>query len=369
VSPTFNATSLACTNHCHGTAATGGSVPQPLWNKVDGSQAACGACHGLPPPAPHPVVTGGLAACSGCHPGTVKADGTIDIAGGLHVDGTVQSAGHGDFSSPATHGPAFFDYLRGSGMDCRSCHGQDLGGAGAPSCNGCHLSSGWTASWQTNCSFCHGTRNAFTMRNAYTVTAQPTLSAPPDALAQRLTGVADPSRTGAHQAHLTGRGSTSGEIYAAPVPCGSCHTVPVDYAHAGGPGRAPVVLQGTGGLPASLGTYSQSAGTCTTYCHGSTLANASGQVSPPPVWTGAELGCAGCHGNPPISGMHDLHVIQYGYYCADCHYGSVDYVGAVKPGHLNGSRDVQFNPPTTTWTGTFCSSNCHEGSEFRPWRF
>ena len=27
-----------------------GSVPAPVWNKVDGTQAACGACHGLPPP-------------------------------------------------------------------------------------------------------------------------------------------------------------------------------------------------------------------------------------------------------------------------------------------------------------------------------
>ena len=132
VTPTFNPASLTCTNHCHGTAAVGGSVPQPLWNVVNGTQAACGACHGLPPPAPHPTVTGGLTACVGCHAATLNPDGSVNVAGGTHVDGVIQATGHGDFSSPAVHGPQFFAYLGGTGINCRSCHGANLdGGIGA----------------------------------------------------------------------------------------------------------------------------------------------------------------------------------------------------------------------------------------------
>jgi predicted CxxxxCH...CXXCH cytochrome family protein len=281
----------------------------------------------------------------------------------------VESTGHGDYTSPATHGPLFFSFLRGDGgsLDCASCHGATYDGGVGPSCNACHLSNGWTASWKTNCSFCHGTRNASTKTTSYSVLTSPTLSAPPDALSQRLTGTAAPSRTGAHVAHLTGKGSTSGATYAAAVPCASCHTVPADYAHAGGPGRAPVTLKGTGGLPASLGTYVQASGTCTTYCHGSTLVNDLGATAPPPAWTGTELGCTGCHGNPPVSGQHDLHVNQLGWWCADCHTGAINYSNVIGPRHLDGTRDVVFFSPGSTWDGAFCTSACHESGETRSW--
>src|SRR5258705_7824249 len=44
-----------CTVACHGSAAFGGARSQPKWTLVDGSQAACGSCHGAPPPPPHPT--------------------------------------------------------------------------------------------------------------------------------------------------------------------------------------------------------------------------------------------------------------------------------------------------------------------------
>ncbi|MBK7583985.1 MAG: CxxxxCH/CxxCH domain-containing protein [Myxococcales bacterium] len=59
----------SCQNtYCHGAAwpngkPSGGPSTQPIWTKVDGSQAACGGCHSLPPPAPHPVAF----VCAGCH--------------------------------------------------------------------------------------------------------------------------------------------------------------------------------------------------------------------------------------------------------------------------------------------------------------
>jgi predicted CxxxxCH...CXXCH cytochrome family protein len=294
----------------------------------------------------------------------MNADGTLNVAGGKHLDGKVEaSGGHPDWSAPATHGQHFFAYLRGTvgELNCTTCHGATFDGGLGPSCTSCHSNTaGWTADWRTNCSFCHGTRNATTKTTPYSVATSPTLSAPPDALSQRLTGVADPTRSGAHQAHLTGKGSGTGTTYSAPIACGTCHTVPADYQHAGGPGRAPVVLKGlSGSLPASLGSYSADSGTCTTYCHGATMANPT-----PPAWNGGELGCTGCHGNPPLTGQHDYHVNQMGYWCADCHTNSVTYPPPyIGVKHLNGKVDVDFYSaylPASKYSGGTCSTvTCH----------
>ncbi|HEY6002086.1 MAG TPA: CxxxxCH/CxxCH domain-containing protein, partial [Anaeromyxobacter sp.] len=108
--PTWNGASCSAT-YCHGGTLAGGSNTSPQWTKVDGSQVACGTCHGVPPPtgSGHPPVTGAVpAACSPCHPGTVRPDGTLDLARGQHIDGVLQlgaaaCAGcHGD----ATRAPA-----------------------------------------------------------------------------------------------------------------------------------------------------------------------------------------------------------------------------------------------------------------------
>ncbi len=58
---------------------------------MDGTQAACGSCHGLPPPVGtwHSGLHGGIYnACDLCHPGT-KADGTGFTDPSNHVNGVV----------------------------------------------------------------------------------------------------------------------------------------------------------------------------------------------------------------------------------------------------------------------------------------
>jgi predicted CxxxxCH...CXXCH cytochrome family protein len=60
--PDWDGTSCAGT-YCHGGTLSGGTVRVPEWTRVDGTQAACGACHGLPPSEPHPVATD----CPLCH--------------------------------------------------------------------------------------------------------------------------------------------------------------------------------------------------------------------------------------------------------------------------------------------------------------
>jgi predicted CxxxxCH...CXXCH cytochrome family protein len=74
---------------CHGGRgvnqnASGAANPMPIWTRVDGTQAVCGDCHGLPPPAPHPA---GPLVCAGCHK-DIAEDFTF-LRPDRHVDGLV----------------------------------------------------------------------------------------------------------------------------------------------------------------------------------------------------------------------------------------------------------------------------------------
>lgn len=53
------------------------------WNQVDGTQAECGSCHGLPPVGHTPYA---LSDCGGCHTGIVDAQGNI-IDKTKHING------------------------------------------------------------------------------------------------------------------------------------------------------------------------------------------------------------------------------------------------------------------------------------------
>ena len=71
------------------------------------------------------------ATCSACHPETLKPDGSVDVAGGRHVNGQAEGfAGHPagwlDVSSPAFHGPAALP----NPSACLTCHAADSAGDG-----------------------------------------------------------------------------------------------------------------------------------------------------------------------------------------------------------------------------------------------
>jgi len=75
---------------CHGAVfpdgnASGGSLTVPNWTTVDGSQAACGTCHGLPPGRPHPYYADD---CGRCHENAAP-DGKSFLHPERHVDGIV----------------------------------------------------------------------------------------------------------------------------------------------------------------------------------------------------------------------------------------------------------------------------------------
>jgi predicted CxxxxCH...CXXCH cytochrome family protein len=331
---------LSC-NKCHADAG------HPSW------QTDCTFCHGSPPPAyprgadgvkqqtgAHPQVSSDPASCFLCHAETVTEAGTIipRASGGKHIDRTVQAVMHADgYSSPAIHGRDFFDFKAGTegALNCERCHstptepyGRNMGSV---SCNACHAAAGWTG-WQTNCSFCHGSTGAVA-KGGYDVGLQPALSAPPDAIAERLGAGPAPARTGAHQAHA------AGEQYSGGVACAACHAVPDGLDHISGRDvRAAVALKAPGqaGDPDPLG-YDPATQTCSTSCHG---------AAPSPAWTATTIACDACHAVPPATDAHGgLDGVDLAN-CAGCHPDTITVVGGIgsidRAGrkHVNGIVDV-----------------------------
>jgi predicted CxxxxCH...CXXCH cytochrome family protein len=76
-----------CSNvYCHGGSFDEdqkGTLTEPTWTTVDGTQAACGTCHKIPPHQPY-------GSCELCHGSVVSADTTITESGkSLHINGVV----------------------------------------------------------------------------------------------------------------------------------------------------------------------------------------------------------------------------------------------------------------------------------------
>jgi predicted CxxxxCH...CXXCH cytochrome family protein len=102
--PRFDEGSGTCSNvYCHGDFKGGNASNAPVWTQVGTNQAACGSCHGLPPPrsSGHPQRTD----CGQCHGG--YTDASVNMA--THVNGRV------DVLSTA----------------CTVCHGDDTRGSTA----------------------------------------------------------------------------------------------------------------------------------------------------------------------------------------------------------------------------------------------
>ncbi len=379
---TYDATAHTCAAYCHGRDISGGTpaTKPPGWTQ---SFSNCDACHGLPPHSG----SNDLATCASCHPDTMSSNGTLNVAGGKHVNGQIDLIGHpagyGDPASPAFHGPDALAYLeqQAGATKCASCHGADLNGGTGPSCTTCHASTAsaifpvGVADWKTNCTFCHGTPT-----EPFTYASQLANAAPPHDVTERLTGTNTPSKTGAHQIHL------AGSAVARAFSCATCHPVPTQatpLAHLSG-GTAQVTLVGAGQayLPSPLGAYS--GGRCAVYCH-NPPSSAYGTVGgSSPAWSGSGYACNACHGNGydarrywPNTGHHYAHCESGmgNLHCYVCHSEVVtDVPSSSTPAianltlHVNGQEDVRFGDGTVTywgkvisgtWNGTSCTISCH----------
>ncbi len=264
LAPTWGRAAGTCAStYCHGATLSGGTETTPAWTYAaepalsPPSAAVCGRCHGYPPPSPH-LPRGD---CHTCHPGTVRDDGTIDVVGGLHVNGAV------DLGTLA----------------CTSCHGDP--------------------------------RREPTAMN-------PQLPAAPPVGTQ---GETSPSQraVGAHQAHLN-----DGALARA-FACSECHDVPTGLGHVDGRAEVvfgPVATHGGTRKPVWDGT------TCAaSWCHGNVP---NGNLSNAPVWTGTgQAECGSCHGIPPPPPHPQLGA------CAGCHPAAYSARTVDLDLHVNGRID------------------------------
>ena len=325
--------------YCHGaTLLPGGSNRAPLWTTVDGTQAACGTCHGLPPGGAHPAVGAPVPqACGMCHPAVVSLAGAF-VGPALHVDGVVEvTAVHpSGWATPAAHGAAAND---GGLAACQACHGADLrGGMSAVSCTSCH------ADWETRCTFCHGG-------------VDDASGAPPAGVGGEL--LRSTVAVGAHTLH---GGATA--IHAAWT-CARCHVTPssaLSPGHIDGDGRAEVRFDA---LNPSATYAPTTAGCAAMHCHGDGRTDGGAAT-----WTtDPAITCASCHhaATTPstafnMSGEHKLHVKSRGIACQECHStvvsGSSTIVGL--PLHVDGVIQVALRQPGT-WTPATkrCDPACH----------
>ncbi len=287
---------------------------------------------------------GSAVALSGCRLDTV-VDGADKFVAAIFNPS--DQLGHARIPSPAQHSPLFFDFVKQvpGTPQCTRCHGATYdGNASAPSCTACHAAAG-KPDWLQDCTFCHGSPPTTV---PHTPTSTTCSGCHPDTVlaggtlkpgGKHMNGTADfseascgschgfPPATGAHLAHFgvttadlaTAAGSVSyGDLGtletrfpgASPTSaprayafgCGNCH--PTDTGRHGD-GTLDVDLSPgpAGSLKARNApgaAFDAASRTCSgAYCHSS-----GNEVTPTfvttPSWTsGATLGCAGCHGNPP----------------------------------------------------------------------
>ncbi len=336
--PTWNGTT--CSTYCHGQTLDGGNGSNitPAWTTVNGTQAACGTCHGLPPAAPHPQV----ANCSQCHGAVIGADGGF-VNAALHIDGQVEAQ-----------------------VGCGSCHA-------LPPPTGTHLlhvgangsrqygnlstaaSTGSTTGYAFGCGQCHPLDSARHLSGGRADIELYSPSAPPGSLKAR-----------APLASYTAGATTFTDDAGLPYSLGTCST----YCHSGPAVTTPNPVPRPGidftfaGYPVSYPAFAIDVA----------------RQFQPVTWGGSALGCSGCHGSPIRSaepgnhgagqshswvdgqGRESGHGFNHGdapLGCRVCHhdtvtaansttrisglssYGAVPIVGFAA--HVNGLPDVAFD--------------------------
>ena len=352
-SPAWNGAS--CTNYCHGqTLLPGGTNKAPSWTKVDGTQAACGTCHGLPPAGSHPAI----ASCEVCHGMVIAADGSF-VDPSRHINGVVNVIS----------------------MGCDSCHGTggnpapptDLSGNTATTATGVgahaqHLANG---GWHNTilCADCHVVPTGVDALNH--IDGTPGAELTWGALAQ--SSGATPSWDGAsctnycHGDTLNANGTNTTPVWTqvdgTQAACGTCHGTPPGGAH---PQNSDCSL-----------------------CHGDVIATDGSWVDPSLHINGqvdvAAMACDSCHGGggnpaPPTDlagdtattgagvGAHRSHLGTSTWHgpvtCNDCH---VVPTTVNAPGHRDGDNiaEVTFTGlaqsggASSAWNGTTCTTYCH----------
>ncbi len=391
--PTWTPVSTGCSaTYCHGNFTfngVSGANAVPLWT---GGPVTCVSCHGMPPTG-HPTLTGTVTAatCSACHPASVNGDGSINLAGGGHLNG-------------------FADVV----LDCTSCHGTagrtgtqpgidpllasapPVPPVGAPAyavgAHLAHLDPPASGSFRgpIACGECHTVPS-----DANHATNPPAQKVVFGALASAR-GAAPtwtPTSTGCSATYCHGNFSFNGVTGSSATPlwtggalgCASCHAMPPT----GHPGIAGTVTATTCAQchPSSVnadGTINLAGAThlnglaevnfsCTA-CHGTAgrTGNLPGTdpqlaAAPPVATAGSPASATGAHQvhvNPPSSGA-----LRSPLLCSECHLVPTDVAHATNPPAspvtFGALARTQGNAPTWNPTTLGCSATyCHGNFSF-----
>ncbi len=341
-----------CNNsYCHGSTLGGGTARNPEWTLVDGSQSQCGACHGVPPPAPHPPG----AECADCHPTMIAGAGLVIAYPELHIDGKI-------------------DLI--DDQACDSCHGS--GGIAAPPLDtvgnsattargvGAHRAHVDSSTWRKDiaCSECHIVPGA-TLAVGHFDTELPAEINFGTLAGNASWNGGSCSNTYCHGTTLSGGVSTSPvwtQVDGTQGQCNSCHGAPPPAPHPAGSdcGQCHDTMTAGGGLvitdPARHidGNLDVVGDLACDGCHGS------GGIAAPPVDVA---------GNSVTSargvGSHREHLGASNWHqeipCSACHQvpsttSSVGHVDSELPAELTFSAlagaSSQFNG--TTCTNSYC---------------
>ncbi|HEY6872934.1 MAG TPA: CxxxxCH/CxxCH domain-containing protein [Geobacteraceae bacterium] len=373
------ATKNSCIVYCHGGGTNtlppigGGSNTNPKWEITDGSQVACGSCHGTsttsaPTGGSHTwhatTNTGGLGlSCDTCHP---HQDNNYHVSGNVkwHLNLSDSRIGanatYRGYSSGATGNLA----PSATYSTCNNvyCHGNasPVWGTPAPmACNGCHSAQVNDATWAGR----HSTHYASsTLPTSYK--------------------------------NISGNVSS---VNTYRFTCSVCHNPAVTTHYGGGvsANQAAEVYFGYSGnrrgtytAGGTLGgndkgfSYTSGGTNCyTSYCHSN--GRGGNPVNTSFNWTSpvGTLDCGGCHNkagdaSPVWSTPHTKHINIYGavntnFTCNDCHAATAANSSSIgnKANHVNKVVDVYFNgfaspngvaayPNTATGcSNTYCHSN------------
>ena len=352
-----HATGGCSSTYCHGSTLSGGTNKAPVWTTVDGSQAACGTCHGAPPPPPHT----GYPGCAACHDQTTAADGTIAHPE-KHVDGLIELSaptcttchGSADNSAPPkdTHGGT------DTALAAVGAHQSHVAGTGIAlpmACTECHVTpSQWSDAGHIDASPAEVTLVGMGAFGGATPIWDPTATTCANSYCH---GVSLSGGTGKTPVWTVVNGTQS--------TCGSCH---------GAPPPAPHPQNTHCGL-----------------CHPGTADDAGNIVGPANHLDGVVEkvvpGCNGCHGGasnaaPPKDtsggtatslatvGAHQTHVVGTAIAgsmdCGECHIKPSDYQASshmdASPAEVTFGALAQTGGASPVWsagTATCANSYCH----------
>jgi predicted CxxxxCH...CXXCH cytochrome family protein len=345
LAPKYNQVTYGCANtYCHGSASVD-------WTKQRTPDEACGTCHGLPPPAPHPQTT----QCFLCHGAVVDAQNQI-INADLHVNGKVDVAIGG---CNVCHGSAT------NAAPPRSLDGGTLSSQLGVGAHQAHLSSS-PLHRDVQCADCHlvptSAGSPGHLDGVVEVRFDGTIAAqgPRDGGAT-FNATAQTCNTWCHAPNGPTDASPAWTRQGAALGCTSCHGLPPPAPH---PQVSRCELchanaQADGGfVDKNLhvnGVVDVKALQCNT-CHGS-AANAA-----PPVDTNGNTATT-----LPSVGAHQQHLkptFARPVRCEECHTVPAAFDS---PGHLDGTVQVNFSGvataggSTATWSSATntCASYCH----------